>query len=131
MKEYFTEPSKMKKLSIIVLIVGLLIGITILIITGICENNDKNRQSKGLFNKIVDKVDNYLDDQLDDYESDLREEASNFLKKTSDIPKTVFRKVKYTPYYFIGGFINFITIGSSVTLFILAKVNENKLKQAN
>ena len=137
MKEYFTESNKMKKLGIIVLICGLIIGLCIIIITGICDNNAKKRQKNNLFNHIVDKIDNYSDSYLNSYSgdsiyndvNDWKNDTTNILRGTSNAFGNAYLKMKYTPFYFTGGLIIFISVGGFITLFVLAKVKDDKLNK--
>ncbi len=135
MKEYFTVPSKMKKLAIITLIVGLILGTLILVVTAICENNEKNKPHNGLLHRISDKIDNDIGNTFDDpYYGDFNESYNNTkraIDKTIDAYGNLYRSYSYMPYYFIGGLTIFISVGSAVALIVIAKVKENKQEQVS
>ena len=55
--------------------------------------------------------------------------AGKIINKSINAYGNTINAIRYTPFYFTGGLILFITVSSSVTLLILAKVNKNKQKQ--
>ena len=134
-KEYFTVPSKMKKLAIITLILGIALGTLILVITAICENNDKNKSHNGLLHQISDEIDNNVGDTFDDSYYDGFNKSYNstkkYIDKTIDAYGNLYRSSYYLPFYYIGGSIIFISVGSAIALIVLAKVKEDKQEQVN
>ena len=133
MKDFFTVPSKMKKLAIITLIVGLVIGVLVLAITAISENNDKKRHQNNIVDKVVDGINDYYYDSSNTYRNDVSDKIVNdsgrYLKGTFNAFGSAYRSYHYTPFYFIGGFTIFISVGSAIALIVIAKIKENKLEQ--
>ena len=133
-KEYFTVPSKMRKLAIITLIVGLALGTLILVITAICENNDKKSHQNNIFDNIVDSIDDYYYDsniRKNDSSDELINSSSKRIKNTMHAMGDAYRSSYYLPFYSIGGFTIFISVGSAIALIVLAKIKENKQEQVN
>lgn len=135
MKEYFTVPSKMRKLAIITLIVGISLGTLILVITALSENNDKNKPHNGFLHQISKEIDNNVGDIFDDpYYDDLNKSYNStkrYIDKTIDAYGNLYRSSYYLPFYYTGGSIIFISVGSAIALIVLAKVKENKQEQVN
>ena len=69
----------------------------------------------------------------DDYygpgSDELFEYAGKSIKQFGNTFGNVYRIIKYRPWYFIGGFIIFASIGGATTLFIIYRVRENKKEQ--
>ena len=120
------DTKKLKKLSLIILAIGLFFGICVIVITLVCSNNDKKRYKNNIFHHILDKADEYKDD----YEyGEIYDDASRYMNKVLDTMDNVHNSLKYRPFYFIGGFIIFISCGLSATLFIIAKSKEKQLNK--
>ena len=139
MKEYFTVPSKMRKLAVISLIFFIVVGTLILVFTYICDRSDRERiENSNGSNHIIDGISDYYydnyssstsdstDEIFDKFESNTRNSVDKFGKSM----KNAYRAYRYSPFYFAGGFCMFLGAGSAITLLILASVFENKKKQA-
>lgn len=120
----------MKKLALILFIAGVLLGSIILLFTAISENSARNRQKNNLLNKIENKIEKSIDKEFDDYYDEnilkIKDKAGKIINNTINVYSNTYNKIKYTPFYFIGCFIIFITVGSSITLLILASANDKK-----
>lgn len=131
----------LKKLSLLVLIVGIFVGTTTLIITGIKENYAKKRAHNSLLNQIIDlNYDIQKYNNLNNYE--YNSETGEYYYVNDDESQTDSKTIldsyydmsysfRYSPYYFTGWFIIFLSVGASITLFVIAKVKENNQNQAN
>ena len=131
MKSFFDDYSKVKKTILLILISGILLGSIIIGITAICDNNAKKRVENNFISRMVDEMNDMT--SSDDYfgtDSDkFFENTGKSFKKFGNTIGNVYRIRKYRPWYFIGGFIIFASIGGATTLFIIYRVRENKKEQ--
>ena len=71
---------------------------------------------------IITEFDDYYDENI----LKIKDKAGKIINNTINVYSNTYNKIKYTPFYFIGCFIIFITVGSSITLLILASANDKK-----
>lgn len=148
-EKYQETKKKLITLSIIIFVVGLILGLSLIIIGAVKSSNYKNSISKVTTKDVssikeriselkekIKGIDVFSDEyeELEDELSDLQDElelnnAKEFFDEFgfTDVFNTArgeVGKFKYMPYYMIGGFIIFSSSLVAIFLFVIAKRRE-------